>query len=378
MQPKSKHRCAQTSAHVNFMIAMVTSLAGAVGANGQALSGAAAAAPPVASQTFLVRDARVFDGEQLISATDVYVHDGLIERVGTRLTPPPGVTIVDGVGRTLLPGLIDAHTHSWGDARRDAIRFGVTTELDMFSDWHQIAAARRERESIAPATVADLWSAGTLATVPHGHGTEYGVPIPTLTTPAEAPAFVAARLAEGSDYLKIILEDGSAYGQHLPSLDPATVQALVAAAHAEHRLAVAHVATEHDAQVAVDAGIDGLAHVFLDRPASPEFIAAARAHRVFVIATLAVSASVGSAESARRLSEDELLQSFLSAGQRDSLHANSLRPGAIPPCSAMRSRTCVACRRLAFRFWPGRMRAIRAPRTAHRRGSARRPHSRAG
>jgi imidazolonepropionase-like amidohydrolase len=324
MQPKFKHRCAQTSAPVAILVATLILLVSAASADGQALSGAAAAAPaatPKVSQTFLVRDARVFDGERLIAATDVYVHDGLIERVGRRLRPPPGVTIVDGAGRTLLPGLIDAHTHSWGDARRDAIRFGVTTELDMFSDWHQIAAARRERESIAPATEADLWSAGTLATVPHGHGTEYGVPIPTLTTPAEAPAFVAARFAEGSDYLKIILEDGSAYGQHLPSLDPATVQALVAAAHAGHRLAVAHVATEHDAQVAVDAGIDGLAHVFLNRPASPAFIAAARAHHVFVVATLAVAAGLGGADAGRTLSEDVRLQSSLSAGQRDSLRA---------------------------------------------------------
>jgi hypothetical protein len=261
------------------------------------------------SQTFFVRDVRVFDG------------DGLIARVGRHLTAPAGVTVVEGAGRTLLPGLIDAHTHSWGNARRDAVRFGVTTELDMFSDWHQIAAARRERESLAPAAVADLWSAGTLATVPHGHGTEYGMPIPTLTKPAEAPDFVAARFREGSDYLKIILEDGSAYGQHIPSLDAATVQALVAAAHTEHHMAIAHVATEHDAEVAVDAGIDGLAHVFLDRPASPAFIAAARAHGVFVVATLAVSAGIGGADGGRLLSEDARLRPWLTSAQRDSLRA---------------------------------------------------------
>jgi hypothetical protein len=160
-----------------------------------------------------------------------------------------------------------------------------------------------------------------LATVPHGHGTEYGMPIPTLTTPAEAPAFVAARFAEGSDYLKIILEDGSAYGQHLPTLDAATVQALVAAAHADHKMAMAHVATEHDAQVAVDAGIDGLAHVFLDRSASPAFIASARAHGVFVVATLAVAAGLGGADTGRMLGEDARLQPWLTSAQRDSLRA---------------------------------------------------------
>jgi imidazolonepropionase-like amidohydrolase len=278
-----------------------------------------AAAPAPTGQSFLVHDARVFDGERVIAATDVLVRDGIIAAVGNHLRAPKGVESVDGAGRTLLPGLIDAHTHSWGSARRDALRFGVTTELDMFGDWHQIAAARRERDSTAATQLADLWSAGTLATVPHGHGTEYGFAIPTLTTPAEAPAFVAARSAEGSDYIKIILEDGSAYGQHLPSLDAATVRALVAAAHAGHKMALAHVATQHDAEVAVDAGIDGLAHVFLDRDASPGFIAAIRSRGTFVVATLAVSASVGGADSGRALAEDGRLQPWLSAAQRESL-----------------------------------------------------------
>jgi len=38
---------------------------------------------------------------------------------------------VAGAGRTLLPGLIDAHAHSLGDTLRNALVFGVTTELDM-------------------------------------------------------------------------------------------------------------------------------------------------------------------------------------------------------------------------------------------------------
>lgn len=308
---------------VAILVALLTAWIGAApsSATDVTAAGATAATGPTVSQTFFVHDVRVFDGERIIAATDVFVQDGLIARVGKHLTAPAGVTVVEGAGRTLLPGLIDAHTHSWGSARRDALRFGVTTELDMFSNWHQIEAARRERESLAPTAMADLWSAGTLATVPHGHGTEYGMPIPTLTTPEEAPAFVAARFAEGSDYLKIILEDGSAYGQHLPTLDAATVKALVAAAHAEHKMAMAHVATEHDAEVAVDADIDGLAHVFLDRAASPDFIASARAHHVFVVATLSVAAGLGGADAGRELGEDPRLQPWLTAAQRDSLRA---------------------------------------------------------
>jgi hypothetical protein len=36
-----------------------------------------------------------------------------------------------------------------------------------------------------------------------GHGTEYAMPIPTITSPGEARAFVDARIAEGSDYITV-------------------------------------------------------------------------------------------------------------------------------------------------------------------------------
>jgi len=270
---------------------------------------------------FAVRDVRVFDGRRVLEHATVVVRDGLIADVGASAPIPAGLDVVDGRGRTLIPGLIDAHTHSFGTARRDAIRFGVTTELDMFGDWHQIAAAKATRESTAPTQLADLWSAGTLATAPHGHGTEYGFPIPTLTRPAEAADFVRARMAEGSDYLKIILEDGSAYGHPIPSLDATTTKALVAAAHDLHKGAVAHVATEAEAVEAIDAGVDGLAHVFIDRPASPETVALARRSGTFVVATLTVAASAAGSDAPKRLAADPRIAPWLASGQRDQLNA---------------------------------------------------------
>jgi len=65
---------------------------------------------------FVVRHARIFDGRRTLSAHDVWVDGGLIRAVGERLRTPPGTTEVDAKGDTLLPGLIDAHTHDWGDS----------------------------------------------------------------------------------------------------------------------------------------------------------------------------------------------------------------------------------------------------------------------
>ncbi len=277
------------------------------------------AAPATDGNSFVVRDVRVFDGERVTPHAQVVVRDGRIVAMGAKLAVPAGLAVIDGKGRTLLPGLIDAHTHTWGSAGREALRAGVTTELDMFSAPAGLAAARAQRESLARTDSADLWSAGTLATAPKGHGTQFGMPIPTLTRADEAAAFVDARLAEGSDYLKLVLEDGSAYGHGTPTLDAATVTALAAAARARGVLSVAHVATQADARLALGAGVNGLAHVFVDQAADPAFVAQAKQRGAFVVGTLSVVASLAGAREGAALAADPRLQSVLSPAQRSAL-----------------------------------------------------------
>ena len=148
----------------------------------------------------------VFDGVRPIGRTSVLVRDGLINAIGRRLDPPPGARVVDGAGRTLLPGLIDAHIHVTERAGAQAIGFGVTTQLDMFAD--PIAARGPRAAAAARTDVADLRSAGTGATATGGHPAQLvdaGLfpPFPTVDRPEQAAAFVAYRIAEGSDYLKI-------------------------------------------------------------------------------------------------------------------------------------------------------------------------------
>src|SRR5690606_38659109 len=94
--------------------------------------------PPATALVFA--KVRVFNGLETIPETTVVVQDGLITAVGEGASIPAGAQVIDGEGQTLLPGLIDAHTHVFGaDALRQALIFGVTTELDMFMD-HTLAA----------------------------------------------------------------------------------------------------------------------------------------------------------------------------------------------------------------------------------------------
>jgi Amidohydrolase family len=207
----------------------------------------------------------------------------------------------------VLPGLIDAHVHVFPGALHSALRSGVTTELDMFADPGLVSALVQQASSDPSA--ADLRSAGIGATAPGGHPTRLVTqgllaPFPTVTGPAQAEDFVAARVAEGSHFLKVVLEDGATTGHPCPTLTADTVQALVGAAHARGLLVVAHALTQAHALLAVGAGVDGLAHMFLDEPLSPRFLDAAVHRNVFMIPTLTSLAARSGHHRGRALAAD--------------------------------------------------------------------------
>lgn len=270
----------------------------------------------------LIDNVRVFDGSRVLANTRVLVIDGRIVEVGGKTTAPAGVTRVDGSGKTLYPGLIDAHTHSWGEARVDALRFGVTSELDMLGDWNRLPQLKRERESMARTQQADLWSAGAAVTAPGGHGTQYGMKVPALDKDGDAAAFVAGRIAEGSDYIKIILEDFSAHSdtRRIPTITHAQAKQAIDAAHARERLAVVHVSRLRDGTAAIEAGADGLVHIF-GEPADAAFVDAAKRRKAFVIPTLSVLGTMAQAGEGAKLVDDATLSPWLTKEQRDSLKA---------------------------------------------------------
>src|SRR5579864_7862510 len=268
--------------------------------------------PASPASEFVIHNVRIFDGSRVIEKGDVWVRNGLIQAVGAKVKAPSGARLIDGTGKTLLPGLIDAHVHTWGDAPRQALIFGVTTELDMFSDYKYAAKIKKDQAEGKDLDFADLKSAGTLVTAPKGHGTEYGIAIPTITSPDEAQAFVDARIAEGSDYIKIIYDDGKAYGINIPTLSKETMTAVVVAAHKRGKLAVAHIGSLQGARDAIAAGVDGLMHLFVDAPPDPEFASFVVQHHVFVVPTLSVLAAIAGVPAGKSLAEDSRLQPYLS------------------------------------------------------------------
>ena len=148
------------------------------------------------SDGFLIRNVRIFDGERVIPETEILVEDGLIAAIGESGELPTTVTEIDGLGQTLLPGLIDSHTHiPLPQQMRQAAVFGVTTQLDMFTSPERVAAAKDYLRTEAGGQAADLFSATSLVAP--------GLPTPTFTGPEQAQSLVDQRIAEGADYIKI-------------------------------------------------------------------------------------------------------------------------------------------------------------------------------
>jgi imidazolonepropionase-like amidohydrolase len=280
------------------------------------------AATARAQEVVAFRGVRVFDGEKVVGPTTVVVEGGVIRRVGPDAAVPAGSQVVEGAGKTLLPGLFDCHTHTFtaGQLRQAAV-FGVTTELDMFTDAAFAATMRSEQREGRAADRADLLSAGTLVTAPGGHGTEYGLKVPTISAPEQAEAFVGARLAEGSDYIKIIYDDGKVFGLPWRSIDRATLAAVVRAAHARKRLAVVHISTREFAREALAEGVDGLVHVFADRPIDADLVELAVGKKAFVVPTLTVLEGFGGVGSGSALLVDPDLAPWISPTDAAALKA---------------------------------------------------------
>jgi len=252
-----------------------------------------------------ITNARIFDGEGVLEDDTVVIDGARISAVGGAV--PVKADVVDARGATLLPGLIDAHVHTSLDGLRDALVFGVTTELEMQGRW----TAQQHKEVDERDDVADVRSAGFGLTAPGGHPSELfpgdgpppGVEVgagrghdvrpPTVSTPREAAELVAALVAGGSDYVKIMIEEGSVLGAPgLPMLSAETITTAVQEAHRHGRMAIARTLTLQATEQAIAAGMDGLAHLFIDRPHTPEIIAAIASSGAFVTPCLVLNSSI--------------------------------------------------------------------------------------
>jgi len=167
------------------------------------------------SEKIALTNVRVFDGRELRGPTTVIIEGGFVGRDSA------GARITDAGGATLLPGLIDAHVHLLNEEHLQQLAdFGVTTALDMGAWPPAMIDSLRNRTG-----TADIRSAGIPATTAgSSHSHLPGWPAEEMVDgPAGAARFVTDRIAEGADYIKLIVDT--------PGPDQEILDALVAASH---------------------------------------------------------------------------------------------------------------------------------------------------
>jgi imidazolonepropionase-like amidohydrolase len=265
--------------------------------------------------SFCLRNVRVFDAARatlLDGRRDVLVRDGWISAISAPGMKISGAVDVDGAGATLLPGLIDLHVHSGADSGPPwKLRFprpeenleaflyaGVTTVLDL---GNLTPAVFRLREAIrrGDALGPHFYAAGPMFTAPGSHPVGllrialpwwlrwYVIPrfSRQVSTPEEAKAAVRSLLEEKPDVLKVAVDR---VPLDAPRISTEVIAAIAEEGHAHGTRTLAHVGRSVDVIDAVDAGVDGLAHVVYPEEITDEAVKRVASRHVPVIATISV------------------------------------------------------------------------------------------
>ena len=314
-----------------------------------------------AAQTLVLQGGRYLDpasGEYRAN-TAIVIRDGRIARViapAEQWSPPADAEVIALTGRTILPGLIDAHVHLTlgGDARRNAeatLRAGFTTVLDLGSA-NGAGMALRGIVASGDAPGPRVITAGSWIGI-KGGVCEFGGA--TVSTPDEAAARARADKAAGADVLKVCITGWPAEAVAAPDSVQLKAPMLAAVRDAARETATpmfAHAIGQAGALLAAEAGVRALAHTPIVDSAAAARLAASG---VYVISTLA---TLGSGPA-----REPLLRSFgflhragvpIVAGTdagvlphgENARELQALREAGLTPLEAIRAATVASARLL--------------------------------
>jgi len=268
----------------------------------------------------LIRDVRLIDGRADTPRTHVDVRlDGDrisgIEPHDPARSPDPAEPVIDGTGRTLLPGLIDAHAHYTFDptdgslqsiARRSdeeilaaaerhgllALRAGITTARGAGSI-RNLEVALRDRIAAGVVPGPRIVAAGTAVGAVDGHGAAFGLEASGARGLADATRRV---IADGADVVKVVASEAAmltttghepgrlVHGR--PELDDEEVRAIVGAATALGRRVMSHAQDSESVRRSAAAGVASIEHAWLADEAAIEAI---RVSGAWLVPTLVVT-----------------------------------------------------------------------------------------
>ena len=245
---------------------------------------------------YLLRPARVFDGQEIHAGWAVLVRGDQIEDVGPaeKIRPPTDARLVELPGTTLLPGLIEGHAHlflhpynetSWNDqvlveseaervARatvhaRDTLLAGFTTVRDLGTEgagYADVGLKRAIEKGVIEGPrllVATRAIVATGSYGPKGFAPSFEVPLGAEEADGVDALIRVVRdqIGKGADWVKIYADyRWGPEGEALPTFSQAELELVVETARSSGRPVVAHASTPEGMRRATLAGVETIEH----------------------------------------------------------------------------------------------------------------------
>jgi len=273
---------------------------------------------------YVLKPARVFDGSQMHEGWQVLVHGNKIEAAGASIQAPETAQVINLTGMTLLPGLIEGHSHlflhpynetSWNDqvlkesrAERTAratvhaantLLAGFTTVRDLGTegaDYDDVGLKQAINKGIIPGPRMLVATKAIVATGSYGPK----VFSPDLTAPvlgaAEADGYddlvkeVRTQIGKGADVIKVYADyRWGQNGEARPTFTEEEFKTIVAVANSSGRPVVAHASTVEGMRRAIMAGVSTIEH---GDDATPEIFRLMKKYGVALCPTLAAGDAI--------------------------------------------------------------------------------------
>jgi imidazolonepropionase-like amidohydrolase len=247
----------------------------------------AQSARPKSNRVVVVKAARLLDvrAGRYLYGRGVLIKDGRIARVGRlenlRTSTPRGTTLIDLGDMTLVPGLIDSHTHLFGaqdgrldtterlserermalaaKAAREVLHAGFTTVRNLGGSGVRGDAVLRDSINAGRAEGPRILAATRKLTPPGGQGRNLPKEIVereylAVSGPGGARRAVREAIAAGADVIKVVVDVGPTV------LSVGELRALVEEAHRAGRRVAAHATSRAAVGAAVEARVDSIEH----------------------------------------------------------------------------------------------------------------------
>src|SRR4051794_29590711 len=292
--------------------------------------GALLAAPAPAADPLWLTNARLFDGTgaPVRDRAAVLVENGVIARVGhSGDAAPDGVRILDLAGRTLVPGLIDAHAHVYPHVPtpapgaeplwpgtgahflaadlREALRMGITTIRDVGS-YGDLVFATRQAMRYGAFRGPRLLACGRIISATAPGGRWFGDMYREADGPDDVRRAVREQLRRGADFIKVMTTGARSVELEDPAPAQMTVEEIATVVDEAHRMGfrvAAHAEGIDGTRIAIEAGIDTIEHgMYLNQ--RPDLLERMAAAGQFLVPTLSCFYGVAGAAAPGRDGSD--------------------------------------------------------------------------